>query len=337
MPEIEKPESEYINKLSWSKPIGATQFSYQLMRKNARGQWDILEKKNDFDKTTIDINPKFRGGQYRLRVGAIGVLRPNSDFQNLEFPLYDGLRTVAAMETAKLRRAMERDKDHYLIASYLISSLSYTGDNKESGNRLVYTVLGGTGRLGYGYMPKSRWGWAAIVDMGGVNLNNKNYTFASAEMFAIWRRYLGISSQFRIFGGLFVRETPEAKAFESDDVTMKNIQQLGPLVGFQFWTSFNYKYGMQINAQLNMPILKLATPNGKELIPTPSYQLGILGSYKMRENLTGFAGIAYRVDKASYQAKPYEGGSELNFANQGDVNSVTMIGTYLNLYAEWGF
>lgn len=336
-PVLDKLESEFINKISWSRPKGATQFSYMLLRKNSREQWDVLEKKTDWDKTTLDINPKYRGGAYRLRIMSVGYLRPSSETKNFDFPVFDGRRTPQVMEMAKLRRAMELDRDHYIIASYLISSLSYTGDNKETGNRIVYTVLGGTGRLGYGYMPKSRWGWAAIADFGGLNLRNQNYTFASAEVTAIWRRYLGVSSQIRIFGGLFAREIPEAKGFNREDLTVKNIQQAGPLLGLQYWTSFNYKYGLQINAQVNMAAMKLATPNGLAIVPTPTYQLGILGSYKVRENLTGFMGAAYRVDKSSYKAKPYAGGSELNFANEGDVNEVSMVGTYLNLYAEWGF
>lgn len=337
-PEIEKPESEYVNKISWKLPKGAEKFSYILQRKNTqKNEWVTLEKNESYDKSTVAIHPKYKGGSYRLRVLAQGTLRPSSDAAMMEFPVYNGERTPKAMEIAKLRRAMERDNDNYLIASYLISSLSYTGDNKETGNRVAYTVLGGTGRLGYGYMPKKRWGFVSIVDLGGLNLRNKNYTFASAEVHAVWRRYLGVSTQLRLFGGLFVREIPEAKAFDVEDVTVKNIQQLGPLLGMQFWMSFNYKYGLQVNAQVNLAALKLSTPNGRNLIPSTCTQLGVMGSYKMRENLTGFAGVAHRVDKSSYEAKPYTGGSELNFASSGDINSVTMTGTYLNLYAEWGF
>lgn len=336
-PEIDKPESEFINKVNWSKPASATYFNYTLSRQSSLGSFEIIEKKDKFEKNVLPIQSKFKGGQYRLQVRALGEMRPASDIATLDFPLYDGERTAKAMESAKLRRAMELDKENYIIASYLFSSLSYTGDNKETGNRIVYTALGGTGRIGYGYMPKSRWGWTAIVDLGGVNLLNKNYTFVSAEVMAIWRKYLGIASQVRLFSGLYIRETPEAKAYTKDELTGKNIQQLGPVVGAQFWTSFNYRYGLQVNAQMNLSALKLVTPNGQEIIPSLSYQIGAMGSYKVRENLTGFAGVAYRLDKASYKAKPYLGGSELNFASAGDVNSVTMIGTYLNLYAEWGF
>lgn len=336
-PVLNKLESEFINKISWSKPKGATQFSYLLLRKNEKEQWEVLEKKSDFDKTTLDINSKYRGGSYRLKILAAGILRPSSETKTFDFPVFDGKRTPQVMEVAKLRRAMERDRDHYLIASYLISSLNYTGDNKETGNRIVYTVLGGTGRLGYGYMPKSRWGWTVIADFSGISLRNQNYTFASVELTAIWRRYLGVSSQLRVFSGLFAREIPEAKGFNREELTVKNIRQMGPLLGLQYWTSFNYKYGMQINAQANMAMLKLATPNGMPIVPTTTLQLGVMGSYKVKENLTGFAGIAYRVDKSSYKAKPYSGGSDLNFANEGDVNEVTMAGTYFNLYAEWGF
>ena len=336
-PEIEIPESEFATRIQWKKPKKTELFSYSLSRKRSNGSWELLEKNLNYKSNFLEINPKHPGGTFQLKLKANAKLRPSSDIQTMEFPVYAGERTPKAIETAKLRKALERDKENYFIATYLVSSLNYAGDNKETGNRVAYSVLGGTGRLGYGYMPKTKWGFLTILDHGGVNLKQKIYTYSSIEAYGVWRRYLSQATQLRIFSGLFIKETPEATTLDLTEVSVKKVQHLGPVLGLQFWTSFNYKYGFQFNFQLNESLLKLSTPNGKDLVPSATYQIGAMGSYKLKENLTGFAGLAYRVDRVVYKSKAYSGDSEINFANEGDINSVLMTGTYLNLYAEWGF
>jgi hypothetical protein len=336
-PKIEKPESQYINVISWVKLKYADKYSYILSRRNEKGAWEILERKFNTTDNFAKINSQFKGGQYRIRISAGADLRPTSSVASLDFPVYIGDRSPEALELVKMRQAMENDKEKYFIATYLISSLSFIGDNKETGNRLAYNVLAGTGRLGYGYMPKSKWGFLSIVDFGGVNLNNKTYTFLSAEAEAIWRTYLSLKTQLRLYTGVFIKEIPEAKAFVASDLSVTNIMQAGPLAGMQVWTAFSSKFGLQTNAQVNMAMLKMKTPNGNDLVPSISYQLGMMGSLRLRENVTGFAGLAYRVDRAIYKATPYKGGTDPSLAVDGDVNTSTMTGLFLNLYLEWGF
>lgn len=336
-PEIITPENEFETILRWTKPNNASNYDYLLERKNLKGTWETVEQKKSVQKNEFEIPQKIKGGQFRLKVKAHGMYRISSDIATLEFPVYDGDRSVQGIETAKIRQAMEKDKNKYLIASYLISYLRFNGENRESGNRLSYSVLGGTGRLGYGFMPKGKWGFVGILDYSGVTINKKNYTYSSIEAQAVWRSYIGIGTQVRVFGGVFIKELPESSAFDSQDVVVTNIQQMGPLLGSQVWMSLTSKYGLQINAQTNLGLIKLKTPNNRALSPSVTYQLGVLGSYKWRSNITGFAGVAYRVDSAKYLATTNDGSNVNSFAQEGDLNTVSLIGTYLNLYAEWGF
>lgn len=337
VPEVPKPDSKFVTKIGWKGSEYAKKYDYVLTRKDRGGRWQILERKNQTDATEIILDPKKPGGIYKLQVKSYGPLRESSATKVIEFPVYEGLRTPAAIETAMLREAMEKDFDRYFIATYLLSNLDYVGRNKEFGAKADYQALAGTGRLGYGYMPKGKWGMLATLDMGGVIINSKNYTFAAADIQAIWRRYISQATQWRVSGGWFARQIPEARGFTKENVEIQNIGMMGPTLGTQLWHSVTYKLGVQLNLQTNMSMMKMSTPSGGDLVPSLSYQLGLLFSYRLKENMTGFAGVAQRKDSAKYKAKPYTGGSEQNFANAGDVNEVNMTGNYLNLYLEWGF
>ena len=118
---------------------------------------------------------------------------------------------------------------------------------------------------------------------------------------------------------------------------VQNVTSAGPHAGFQLWHPFTYKFGLQLNGQVLSSMFKIDTPNGQEIVPTISYQAGLLGSYKIKDTMTGFAGYAYRVDQVAYKAKPYDGGTEQNFAQPGDINEAKYTGHYVNLYLEWGF
>jgi len=336
-PIIEKPETKFVTQMSWTPPEFANKFDYVLSRKLKNGKWTVMDKKSGVEATNVVLDPKKPGGLYRLQVKAYGLNREASTTSKLEFPVYEGQRTPAAIETAKLREAMEQDLDNYFIATYLLTTLKYSGQNREYNSTAEYDSLSGSGRLGYGYMPKGKWGFTATLDMAGVIINSKNYIFTSSEVQAVWRRYLGQATQLRLFGGWFTKEIPEARGFQGAPVTISNIHQTGPMTGFQLWHSLTYDLGIQVNASANLAVLKLATPSGGAIDPTLSHQLGLLFSYRIKRTMTGFAGVAQRTDKASYKAKPYSGGSEANYANAGDKNEVSMIGTYLNLYLEWGF
>ncbi|MNL66058.1 hypothetical protein D3C87_1904710 [compost metagenome] len=79
--------------------------------------------------------------------------------------------------------------------------------------------------------------------------------------------------------------------------------------------------------------MKISTPNGQDIDPTLSTQFGIMGSYRFTPNFTGLVGYALREDRVAYKAIS----STDTFAEEGDVNQSTIIGHYLNFFAEWAF
>lgn len=337
-PSIDKPQTKFVTDLKWAKPNHAQTYSYAITRQNPKGNWEVLERKANVTESSIKLNPTYPGGPMKLAVKAMADLREPSDVAQVDFNVYEGSRTPAAIEEAKLREAIEKESNSYFIASYLVTMLDYKGRNPETNpNQVSYSVLGGTGRVGYGYYkPKSSWGFVGIVDMAGVVVNDRNYTYASAETQIIWRTYLSGTTQFRGYGGLFAKQLPEVTGQEVAN-QVKNVTSAGPHVGFQIWHPFSYKFGMQLNGQVLSSLYAIETPNGQDIEPTISYQAGALGSYKIKDNITGFLGYAYRVDKVAYKAKVYQNDGAANFASEGDINEAEYTGHYLNLYLEWGF
>lgn len=338
-PKIEKPDTKFVTELSWNKPEYTQKFSYAIQRKNEKGKWEVLEKKSDIAENNLKLNPQYPGGQLKLSVKAQSELRETSDTVDEDFYVYEGSRTPAAIEEAKLREAIEKEYNSYFIASYLVTILNYEGMNRQDNKGARYNVLGGTGRIGYGYFkPKSQWGFLAIADTAGVIVKNKNHIYSSVETQGIYRTYLGSTTQLRVYSGLFLKQLPEVHGPSDAKIKVENVTSGGPHAGFQLWQPLSYKLGVQLNGQLMLSAFGIQTPNGEAIEPTLSYQIGVLGSYKMKENITGFAGYAYRVDSVSYKAKTYSAGStEENWASPGDVNEATYRGHYLNLYLEWGF
>lgn len=336
-PIVEKPESRFSNKVTWSKPDHADTFDYVLSRKDKDGRWKVVERKTGVKENFINFDPKAPGGNFRLHVRTRSKLRQSSKASTMEFYIHEGDRSPAAVETLMLKESIEKEKDNFLIATYFLSNLNYQGHNKELGGNVNYNTIGGTGRLGYGYMPKGQWGFIGSIDVSGVILNGTNNIFTSGEATAVYRTYLDDLTQFRTIGGFGFNEIPEARGLTSEHISVSNITQAGPIIGAQIWRPLSYRFGLQLNAKAQMALFKLSTPNNEDVVPTLSYQLGALASYRLSSDLMGFAGIAYRQDRATYKARPYSGGTELNFAKPGDENEVTMTGTYLNLLLEWGF
>ena len=202
-------------------------------------------------------------------------------------------------------------------------------------SHVAYDALGGTARVGLGWWSSNTpWGWLAIIDMSGFTLNNEVRTFASTELNAVYKMPVGDRGELRLQGGPYYKELPVtigdpfSKTSESASVSAA-----GPHAGAEYWYSITPKFGVQINAHFYYSLLKISTPNGAPLNPSMSTQFGFLGSYRFTPTFTGLAGYARREDRLSYKAVP----STTNFAVDGDVNDSTIVGNYLNLFAEWSF
>jgi hypothetical protein len=334
-PVIESPDNKYVRNIKWSAPPNADHYAFSLKRKNTKtGKWETVTLEKGYKNNELAFNPLWKGGTYKMSLKAKGNLRPSSKVAEIEFPVQDGNRSPAAEEVATTRESIDRFSGWYSIASYLISMVNYQSVNKDNNSGLAYSAIGGTGRLGAGYLSKeSSWGFIGIADLGGITIEGaKTYTFASLETNGIYRTQLGDRGELRQQFGVFYKELPETIGRSTDTITeSKKINTIGPHYGVEYWHALSPKLGFQMNMHLYPSIMKAATPNGQDISNSVSYQYGIMGSYRLRKNMTGLVGYAYRYEEAIYKALP--GASSA--ASEGDVNNVLLKGNYLNLFLEW--
>ncbi len=334
-PTLEKPESEFVREVKWQAVPFAQSYTYNLSRLDPKTKtWKLVEKKEGKLETEMILPAEMPGGLYRLQTSAQGTLRVPSSTTQLDFKVRSGNRSPAAEEIATLRLSIDRLIGWYGIASYLLTVVDYKGVNFDRSNsNLNYSAIGGTGRLGAGYLSaKSPWGFLGIIDLGGITVvNASNYTYASIEGNGIYRSQLGLRGELRQQFGLFYKELPETYGRNSNSITsMQLVKSLGPHYGIEYWLAMTSKWGFQLNAHLYPSLVKVSTPNGQDIQPSLSNQVGVLASYRLQKNLTGLAGYAFRQDQMIYQAQPGRGS-----AGNNDFNQVQLSGHYLNLFLEW--
>ncbi len=336
-PKIEKPESEYVRNLQWSTIDDAQEYHIELYRfDKTTNKWKETLRNENSKATKTSFLGDWPGGNYQFRVKAKGDLRKESPWAKTSFKVKNGSRSPASEFQALIKKSIERVQGWYGIASYLITQVVYEGKNYETSGIASFTALGGTGRLGLGWVKEdSNWGFLTIADLSGFLYNGANHTFASLEANSTYTLDFGNRTELRFQLGGFMKEIPD---ITPDPVTQSvaqesKISSIGPHIGAEYWYSMTPKLGLQANTHIYYGMFASSTPNGQALVPAMSYQIGFMGSYKLSEKLTGLMGYAHRMDKGSYKAQ--SGGN--SFANGGDVNEAVITGDYLNFFAEWKF
>jgi|GEM_PF-737877 len=335
-PAIEKPENEFVRELKWSKDPNLESIDAKLSRRDpTTKKWNEIAKFENYKENSIPFEEKWEGGQYQFQISGKSPMRRDTQQNKLFFKVRNGNRSPAAEFEALVRKSIERAKGWYVIASYLITQMNYQGKNFETGGASNFRALGGTGRLGAGFMKEeSRWGFLGIIDMSGFFYNGTNHTFSSAEANSTYKVKMG-RGELRTQLGVYMKDIPD---ITGDPVTGQvlresKVSSLGPHLGAEYWYSMSPKLGFQINSHVYYGIQKIYTPNGQAMSPAVSYQVGFLGSYRIGPQFTGLMGYAKRVDRVAYQAET--GPSSL--ADPGEVNTAVVSGDYLNFFAEWDF
>lgn len=337
-PALEKPETEFVREIKWEAPEYATSYDVFIIRRDERTK--KFEKFKSIEKTSsasLDFDPSWPGGVYKVAVRANGSMRPSSDLAKLGFKVRAGDRSPAAEYTALVRKSIDRVTGWYGIASYLITEVKFSGVYPEKSSKGTYKAIGGTGRLGLGWFGSNTpWGFLGILDLSGFTFEGKTKTFASTELNSVYRFSMGDRTELRLQAGPYIKEHPDSIADAStSSAEDTKVVVAGPHIGAEFWYSLTPKLGIQFNAHLYNSLVKMQTPNNQNIEPAMSYQIGVLGSYRMTQNFTGLVGWAMREDRVKYQSNPYTPiDPSLNFGNT--VES-TVVGNYLNFFAEWAF
>lgn len=334
-PLIEKPISKFVQSLQWNRPEHAQSYSLVLFEKQEDGKLKPVEKQTQIESTSVPFDLSRPSGQYVLKLIAEAPLRKRSEISELEFEIKGGLRTPAAVEQAILKDSLEKPTHFYAIASYFITQMNYLSQKFETNQKAQFDAIGGTGRLGLGYQdPKSPMGSFAILDMGGFNIGNKNFNFASAELHGTWKLEWSSTNQVLVGAGVYYKELPEVQGNSSTGFQgVGKAQNIGPHAGMRVWFPLSQKLGVQLNGRVYYSLLG-SSPSGGEVQPALSYQAGVLGSLRLSKDLMGYAGYAYRLDRAEYKANTDD---PLSVAGPDDINSIQIQGHYLNLMLEYSF
>lgn len=337
-PIINELSTKYDETLRWSKPNYTKNYHVVIERDSTFSSWKKIYENKNYLESSFNIPKKYIGGSYRIKVKSKSELREDSEWSEYNFNLAEGLRGVVAAKKGELRDSLELPSTDYLIASYFISNIQYSGINKEINSETSYNALGGIGRIGIGHFKQnSPTGYFGILDLSGYNIGQQNFTYASSELHYCYRTYIS-TVQIRSSAGIYFKEIPETKGELDGSFSMNKIAVIGPHFGFDYWKPITTKYGIQINGRVYYSALSAKTPNGKPLESRLSYQAGVLGSYRFTSNIIAFAGYAFRADQGAYKSTP--GTLDPDFtsvATEGDINSVNITGHYLNLQFEWGF
>lgn len=328
-PKIISPENEFVREIKWEKVPLAERYQVTIER-NENGKW-IIQDRIETIANSIPFKSEWRGGKYRTSVQAITNKRKSSRKDSSEYEVIDGDRTPVAENFANTKRSIDHHKGFYFIARYLIANIEYTGQDSESDTRSTFESTSGIGGIGVGYLTKqSPWGFVGFADLAGFAYNGKKQIFTTSEINLTHTTEFEVS-KLRIYLGGMIKQFPQVatQSSETDNLNTSTATGLGFHEAIEYWYAQTPKIGWQGNIHLYQTMIKLLTPNGKDIDPSLSYQFGFMASYRLSQYLTGYAGYARRVDKISYEASS----TALNSSN----SSIQILGDYLNLIAEYRF
>ncbi|MBX3019073.1 MAG: hypothetical protein KF767_14390 [Bdellovibrionaceae bacterium] len=330
-PQLEEPPNPFVRELKWQNVPYAQSVHYTLQIKDATtNKWKNVDAQKEFTGDKFAFAPSWPGGNYRLNVRSQAGFRKNSKISTIQFNVADGDRSEEAEYAAMLRQSIVRTTGWFVVASYLVTGMAYSGINADNGGSAPLQVdlpnnFGGTGRIGTGWISgRSPWGFLGIADLSGFTVAGQNPTFMSLEFSAVRRTIIGRSGEFRQKGGIFYKELPEIIARDLNGIDrIDKIIAAGPQYGIEYWWALSPKLGFQVNAQAYASLMSVKTPTGNPVAPSLSYQAGLLGSYRITERASGLIGYAYRQDSQAYKS------------SHDRTNTVKITGHYLNLFLEW--
>jgi hypothetical protein len=330
-PSLIKPDTPYVRSVKWEPAKLASQYEYIYYRWDSSQKKWVTQEHRTIDRPEASFSQEFKGGRYRIQVRALAPLRKSSTAAEVKFDAALGDRSPAAEEHAMVMESIDHTTGYFAVLSYLITGISYTGNNSDhisdttlSPTANFQSAIGGTGRVGLGYLsPKSTWGFLGIADYGGISIANTVVNFGSLEANAVRRNLLGSSGELRQMLGLFYKEYPNIIPNSDGSFNKGVVSTLGPHYGIEYWYALNRKLGFQVNGHGYLNALTGSTPNGNPVTTSLSYQLGFLASYRLGEAMTGLMGYAFRTDAVSYKS------------SNGPTDTISMTGNYLNLVLEW--
>lgn len=353
-PVIEKPTNEFVRELKWSKPELAENYKVILARYNEKmGKWQKVGAPESVNEERMDFDPKWPGGKYRLSVQASAKFREDSEASIEKFEVKMGDRSPAAEYVSTVRESIDRVRNWYSIASWLITVMSYSSDFG-NGRGINFNAIGGTGRLGLGWFDEGTpWGFLGIVDMSGffyqpdpTRSEQSNPTYMSMEASGMYRWNVNETNEIRSYFGLYRKDIPhsvpqdiESSTWDTSKSQISYIGSTGVHLGAEYWFSMTPKLGLQLNAHYYQNLSVHRKPEyASSATVAPTLMYGVMGSYRLRKNFTGLMGLTFKNESTTYltsKTVTLSGTSQVITEGTGVSNRIN--GTYLSFFAEYDF
>jgi hypothetical protein len=348
-PEIKSPESSFVRRVDLETPKLAEAVKVEVLRfEPAQKKW-VKVASQELQKTAgVPFKQEWPGGEYKLRAVAQAKYRAPSSISEIKFDVEEGDRGVEAEHRAILRKVIERTNDWYFTASYIVSMVSYQAVVNEVNQNSKFDTFTGTGLLGVGkFWKKSPWGFYTSIDYGGMTVEpdgtklrgeQKITNFLGFESAVVYRWAFGRSDA-RVRLGSFRQQVPELRLTPTGTgpasttctssahciAEMEVFDTIGASFGAEYLYSLSPKFVLQANLSGRVPMVGKSTVSGNKIDPNINYTAGLTGGMRLKQNMTGLAGVSYRKQYYSFK----------NTTNK--TNEILMEGPYLQLILEHDF
>lgn len=334
-PELQKLPNQFVREIKWSGANYPQQYDITLEVQDSKTkEFKVVDEKKSYLSTAYPFSENLEGGNYRFSVNANAQYRDSSKKVQTRFFAKKGDRSQVAEELFFLRESIDRLSGWFATGSYIITSVNYNSQNFDKSSSLIsYEAIGGTGKVGLGYMTKKNpWGFSGTFETSRLGVEGfGDISYKALELNGIYKIRNGDTGDFRQTFGVVYKELPELLTnFSGTEKSFFNVTALGLHYGVEYWHALNSKYGIQVNAHAFPMLLGQKTTNSQPLVPSLSYQAGFLASYRYSKNLTFLVGYANRLDQLKYKTS-----TDSIFVTNEAENTVQIQGNYLNLFMEY--
>lgn len=336
--QVQTEKNKFMRAITWTAEPLAEYYDVTLERiSNTNKKWVTVFQDKNLKANQLEFDPKWSGGNYRLKIISKAKYRKDSPLRIEKFYLASN-RSPIAEYNESVTRAIDRINGYYGQASWLMTQVHLTSSNVETGTEANTKPQGGTLRAGFGYFKyDANWGVSSFLNITGMQINNQFKDYTGIEVNAVYRTRFSFRDELRVSLGLSDLQVPVLIGNSSagvSNITKSNV--FGPKIAIEYWYSLGPKIGVQAHYSRNFYNLtnNNSSPNGNTLKVPVSFQAGIMASYRFSTKITGLLGLVHQEENYKYEALARSGPQPIA---AGTYNEGALKADYIGLMAEIGF
>ncbi len=305
--------------LKWKKQPGAVKYKVFVYD----DQGDLYTTKEVFSETADVHVPHDKSYNWTVEAYSAGE-------QTREVVKFDPLRfnrfTVSRFEKVDLDLA-EEPASMYGWGRYIISDITYIGQNYDNNTLTRQVLFAGSGELAAGnWFQHSKFGLLGQMAMSGFSTAEQTFTYVNGAINLGWRHIFPNGGRARIWLGAGYHELPELIGNPYTQLyAYTKIVSAGPQIQLSYFNKISETLGYHAYLLGLYGMVDLGTPTGTPQIPQLSIQAGFAGTLKLSDRYTGMMGYSYKSERAAYQSAD----------SSGNPNKIDFSGHYLNLILEF--